>query len=87
MMDTILNLGLNDTVEGFAKRPATPALPMILTVVLSRCFSDVVMELSKKRFEEIIDAKKAEKGVKLDTELDADDLKGSGGPLQAVLQG
>ena len=38
-------------------------------------FSDVVMELSKKRFEEIIDAKKAEKGVKLDTELDADDLK------------
>ena len=38
-------------------------------------FSDVVMELSKKRFEEIIDAKKAEQGIKLDTEMTTEDLK------------
>ena len=76
MMDTILNLGLNDiAVEGFAKKTGNPRFAYDSYRRFIQMFSDVVMELSKKRFEEIIDAKKAEKGVKLDTELDADDLK------------
>ena len=76
MMDTILNLGLNDiAVEGFAKKTGNPRFAYDSYRRFIQMFSDVVMELSKKRFEEIIDAKKAEKGVKLDTELDTDDLK------------
>ena len=76
MMDTILNLGLNDVaVEGFAAKTGNPRFAYDSYRRFIQMFSDVVMELSKKRFEEIIDAKKAEKGVKLDTELDADDLK------------
>ena len=76
MMDTILNLGLNDiAVEGFAKKTGNPRFAYDSYRRFIQMFTDVVMELSKKRFEEIIDAKKAEKGVKLDTELDADDLK------------
>ncbi len=76
MMDTILNLGLNDVaVEGFAAKTGNPRFAYDSYRRFIQMFSDVVMELSKKRFEEIIDAMKAEKGVKLDTELDADDLK------------
>ena len=76
MMDTILNLGLNDTVvEGFAKFTNNPRFAYDSYRRFIQMFSDVVMELSKKRFEEIIDAKKAEKGVEMDTELDADDMK------------
>ena len=76
MMDTILNLGLNDTVvEGLAKKTDNPRFAYDSYRRFVQMFSDVVMELSKKRFEEIIDAKKAEKGVKLDTELTAEDLK------------
>ncbi len=76
MMDTILNLGLNDVaVEGFAAKTGNPRFAYDSYRRFIQMFSDVVMELSKKRFEEIIDAMKAEKGVKLDTELDAADLK------------
>ena len=76
MMDTILNLGLNDTVvEGFAKFTNNPRFAYDSYRRFIQMFSDVVMELSKKRFEEIIDIKKAERGVELDTELDADDMK------------
>ncbi|MDD5953039.1 MAG: pyruvate, phosphate dikinase [Oscillospiraceae bacterium] len=76
MMDTILNLGLNDTVvEGFAKFTNNPRFAYDSYRRFIQMFSDVVMELSKKRFEEIIDVKKAEKGVEMDTELDADDMK------------
>jgi pyruvate,orthophosphate dikinase len=76
MMDTILNLGLNDiVVEGLAKKTNNPRFAYDSYRRFIQMFSDVVMELSKKRFEEIIDAKKAEKGVKLDTELDTDDMK------------
>ena len=76
MMDTILNLGLNDTVvEGLAKFTNNPRFAYDSYRRFIQMFSDVVMELSKKRFEEIIDAKKAEKGVTLDTELDTDDMK------------
>ena len=76
MMDTILNLGLNDTVvEGLAKFTNNPRFAYDSYRRFIQMFSDVVMELSKKRFEEIIDQKKAEKGVKLDTELDTEDMK------------
>ena len=76
MMDTILNLGLNDVaVEGFAKKTGNPRFAYDSYRRFIQMFSDVVMELSKKRFEEIIDEVKAKKGVKLDVELDADDMK------------
>ena len=76
MMDTILNLGLNDTVvEGFAEITNNPRFAYDSYRRFIQMFSDVVMELSKKRFEEIIDAKKAERGIKLDTEMTTEDLK------------
>ena len=76
MMDTILNLGLNDeVVEGLAKFTNNPRFAYDSYRRFIQMFSDVVMGLSKKRFEEIIDQLKAEKGVKLDTELDTDDMK------------
>ncbi|MBC8547338.1 pyruvate, phosphate dikinase [Clostridiaceae bacterium NSJ-31] len=76
MMDTILNLGLNDeVVEGFAKFTNNPRFAYDSYRRFIQMFSDVVMELPKPEFEKIIDAKKAEKGVKEDIELDADDMK------------
>ncbi|HJB56912.1 MAG TPA: pyruvate, phosphate dikinase, partial [Candidatus Flavonifractor intestinipullorum] len=76
MMDTILNLGLNDTVvEGLAEKSQNPRFAYDSYRRFIQMFSDVVMELSKKRFEEIIDALKEKKGVKLDVELDTDDMK------------
>ena len=76
MMDTILNLGLNDeVVEGLAKTTDNPRFAYDSYRRFIQMFSDVVMELSKKRFEEIIDEVKAKKGVKQDIDLDADDMK------------
>ena len=76
MMDTILNLGLNDTVvEGLAKFTNNPRFAYDSYRRFIQMFSDVVMELSKKRFEEIIDDVKAKKGVKQDVELDTEDMK------------
>ena len=76
MMDTILNLGLNDVaVEGFAQKTGNPRFAYDSYRRFIQMFSDVVMELSKKRFEEIIDEVKAKKGVKQDIDLDADDMK------------
>ena len=76
MMDTILNLGLNDmVVEGLAKFTNNPRFAYDSYRRFIQMFSDVVMELSKKRFEEIIDDLKDKKGVKQDVELDADDMK------------
>ena len=76
MMDTILNLGLNDVVvEGLAKFTNNPRFAYDSYRRFIQMFSDVVMELAKKRFEEIIDQLKEEKGVKMDTELDTDDMK------------
>ena len=77
MMDTILNLGLNDTVVvGFAKKTNNPRFAYDSYRRFIQMFSDVVMELSKKRFEEIIDEVKTAKGVTQDVELDTDDMKG-----------
>ena len=76
MMDTILNLGMNDqVVEVVATKTANPRFAYDSYRRFIQMFSDVVMELPKSRFEQLIDAKKEEKGVKLDTELDVDDLK------------
>ena len=79
MMDTILNLGLNDEVAaGLIAGNPTPAFTRFVYDSYRRfiqMFSDVVMELSKKTFEVIIDEVKAEKGIKDDIDLDADDMK------------
>lgn len=76
MMDTILNLGLNDVVvEGFAALTNNPRFAYDSYRRFIQMFSDVVMDLPKHNFEHIIDDMKHEKGVKLDTEFTADDLK------------
>ena len=76
MMDTILNLGLNDVaVEGFAAKTGNPRFAYDSYRRFIQMFSDVVMEVSKSEFEKIIDEVKAAKGVKYDTELTADDMK------------
>ena len=76
MMDTILNLGLNDeSVQGLAKQTNNPRFAYDSYRRFIQMFSDVVMELSKKRFEEIIDELKEKKGVKNDVDLDTEDMK------------
>ena len=76
MMDTILNLGLNDeAVEGFAKKTGNPRFAYDSYRRFIQMYSDVVMEVPKSFFEKIIDEVKEEKGVHYDTELTVDDLK------------
>lgn len=76
MMDTILNLGLNDeVVEGFIKNVENPRFVYDSYRRFIQMYADVVMELAKHRFEAIIDEMKIEKNVKLDTDFTADDLK------------
>ena len=76
MMDTILNLGLNDVaVEGFAKKTGNPRFAYDSYRRFIQMFSDVVMEISKAKFERVLDEIKEAKGAKYDTDLDADDLK------------
>ena len=76
MMDTILNLGLNDVaVEGFAKKTGNPRFAYDSYRRFIQMYSDVVMEVPKSYFEKIIDEMKEAKGVHYDTELTADDLK------------
>ncbi|MEA5039777.1 MAG: pyruvate, phosphate dikinase [Clostridiaceae bacterium] len=84
MMDTILNLGLNDqVVEAFAKKTQNPRFAYDSYRRFIQMYSDVVMEVGKKYFEELIDKMKAKKGVTLDTELNADDLKELAGQFKA----
>lgn len=75
MMDTILNLGINDTVAEAMAEKGNPRFVYDSYRRFIQMFSDVVKGLSKKRFEEIIDELKAEKGIKDDLDLDADDMK------------
>ena len=76
MMDTILNLGLNDeAVEGFAKKTNNPRFAYDLYRRFIQMYSDVVMEVNKSFFEKIIDELKEELGVHYDTELNVDNLK------------
>jgi pyruvate,orthophosphate dikinase len=76
MMDTILNLGLNDeVVESFAKLTGNPRFAYDSYRRFIQMYSDVVMEVGKGYFEKLIDEMKEKRGVKLDTELTAEDLK------------
>ena len=76
MMDTILNLGLNeDVVNVLAEKSNNPRWAWDCYRRFIQMYSDVVMEVGKKYFEQLIDEMKEKKGVKLDVELDADDLK------------
>ena len=84
MMDTILNLGLNEeVVETLAEASGNPRWAWDCYRRFIQMYSDVVMEVGKKYFEELIDKMKAEKGVKLDVELTADDLKELAGQFKA----
>ncbi len=85
MMDTILNLGLNDVaVEGFAAKTGNPRFAYDSYRRFIQMFSDVVMEIPKSFFERILDEIKEAKGVKYDTELNADDMKEIIGRFKAV---
>ena len=76
MMDTILNLGLNEeVVETMARKSGNPRWAYDCYRRFIQMYSDVVMEVGKKYFEELIDEMKAEKGVKQDVDLTAEDLK------------
>ncbi|MBX4269566.1 pyruvate, phosphate dikinase [Clostridium estertheticum] len=76
MMDTILNLGLNDkTVEVMARLTNNPRFAYDSYRRFIQMFADVVMDVEKRNFENMMDKIKEEKGVKFDTELDASDLK------------
>ncbi|MGI6011629.1 MAG: pyruvate, phosphate dikinase [Ruminococcus sp.] len=76
MMDTILNLGLNDeAVEGFAKKTGNPRFAYDSYRRFIQMYSDVVMEVPKSFFEKIIDEVKEAKGITYDTELTVEDLK------------
>ena len=76
MMDTILNLGLNEqVVDVIATKSGNPRWAWDCYRRFIQMYSDVVMEVGKKYFEELIDKMKAERGVKQDVELTADDLK------------
>ena len=76
MMDTILNLGLNDkSVEALAKRSNNPRFAADSYRRLIQMFGNVVLDIEKSAFDEVFDAKKKKKKVKLDTDLDAKDLQ------------
>jgi pyruvate,orthophosphate dikinase len=76
MMDTILNLGLNDVaVEGFAKKTGNPRFAYDSYRRFIQMFADVVKEVDKNKFEAVLDKLKKKKGAKYDTDLTADDLK------------
>ena len=84
MMDTILNLGLNeDVVAVMAEKSNNERWAWDCYRRFIQMYSDVVMEVGKKYFEELIDKMKAEKGVTQDVELDANDLKELAGQFKA----
>ncbi len=84
MMDTILNLGLNETVVNvIAEKSGNPRWAWDCYRRFIQMYSDVVMEVGKKYFEELIDKMKADKGVTFDVDLTADDLKELAGQFKA----
>ena len=84
MMDTILNLGLNDqVVEAFAKKTRNPRFAYDSYRRFIQMYSDVVMEVGKKYFEQLIDKMKETRGVTQDVELTAEDLKELAGQFKA----
>ena len=87
MMDTILNLGLNeDVVDVIAKKSNNPRWAWDCYRRFIQMYSDVVMEVGKKYFEQLIDAMKEQKGVTQDVELDAADLKAQLNRIEAQLE-
>jgi len=88
MMDTILNLGLNEEVVNvIAEKSGNPRWAWDCYRRFIQMYSDVVMEVGKKYFEELIDKMKEEKGVKQDVELSADDLKKLAGQFKEEYKG
>ena len=84
MMDTILNLGLNETVvEVLAEKSNNPRWAWDCYRRFIQMYSDVVMEVGKKYFEQLIDAMKEKKGVTFDVDLTAEDLKELAGQFKA----
>ena len=76
MMDTVLNLGLSDAaVAGLIKKTGNERFVLDAYRRFIQMFGDVVMEVKHAKFEEVLDKVKATKGVELDTDLDAEDLK------------
>jgi pyruvate, orthophosphate dikinase len=87
MMDTVLNLGLNpETVEGLAKLTGNPRFAYDSYRRFIQMYSNVVLELEHALFEEILEVEKETKGIDLDTDLDADDLKRIAGLYKAEVQ-
>ncbi len=83
MMDTILNLGLNEEVVETSAEHLEMHLGLDCYRRFIQMYSDVVMEVGKKYFEELIDKMKEEKGVSLDVELTAEDLKTLAGQFKS----
>ncbi|MCI9428305.1 MAG: pyruvate, phosphate dikinase [Eubacterium sp.] len=84
MMDTILNLGLNEEVVGvISEKSGNPRWAWDCYRRFIQMYSDVVMEVGKKYFEELIDKKKTEKGIESDLDLTAEDLKDLAGQFKA----
>ena len=87
MMDTILNLGLNDqSVEALARRSSNPRFAYDSYRRLIQMFGNVVLEIPKSAFDEVFDAKKKQKKTKLDTALDAKALKGIIGEYKKIVK-
>lgn len=87
MMDTVLNLGLNDTtVQGLIKQSGDARFAYDSYRRFVQMYGDVVMGVEHAEFEKLIDAKKEEKGVKLDIELEADDWKELVGKFKALVK-
>ena len=87
MMDTILNLGLNDiSVEGLAERTGNPRFAYDCYRRFVQMFADVVMMVPKSLFEEEIDKMKSARGIKNDTELTADDMKELSGIFKGIYE-
>ncbi|MFA5807585.1 MAG: pyruvate, phosphate dikinase, partial [bacterium] len=87
MMDTVLNLGLNDkTVEGLARKSGNPRFAYDSYRRFLMMFSDVVLDLSKGNFEHIFDAKKQERGVAYDVDLTVEDLMDVCGKFKALVK-
>src|ERR1700730_1802870 len=87
MMDTILNLGLNDqSVEALARRSSNPRFAYDSYRRLIQMFGNVVLEIPKSAFDEVFDAKKKQRKAKLDTDLDAKALKEIIGEYKKVVK-
>jgi pyruvate, phosphate dikinase len=87
MMDTVLNLGLNDkTVEGLARKSGNPRFAYDSYRRFLMMFSDVVLDLPKSNFEHIFDAKKKERGAAYDVDLTAEDLMDVCGKFKALVK-